>query len=372
MTQLTQHTGQYPVPNFAPSARRIAALVGLVVLIVPALGLPEMALAQPGGPNTGLYSSPEIRSFCAAPTNTSAGSVLDGSLTAMKARLDTLGATMATRAQTLMMSLLLLDLVIRFGRFAIRGDPLEVMMQDWAYALGFVIVAWGMAEVIPDVVNWLAGLALEYSSAAGASDVRPSGVLTGGIRRALCWLDLIRFTSPGTWFYIFAAAISLVTLAVSVAMLVIAYAELYLVGLAGIITVGFAGLAQTQSLATGFFMKLIGKAMKLFGILVVIAATGEITTAIAKFGTTGFVAGFEAAMTIILLQIITGLLVIVLPGQLEQLVAGAKLSSGAAESAGRKTADLGTAGVKTAGGYALGKAGALAQKGKDAVKGRIP
>jgi len=338
-------------------------------MIVLAMVLPEMALTQPnlGAPPV----VPDI-DYCVAPTNTGTGSLLDGSITAMKDRLDTLGATMATRAQALMMGLLLLDLVIRFGRFAIRGDPLEVMMQDWAYALGFVIVAWGMAEAIPDVVNWLAGRALEFSSAAGASDVRPSGVVTGGIRRALCWLDLISFYSPGTWFYIFAAAISLVTLAVTVAMLVIAYAELYLVGLAGIITLGFAGLAQTSSLATGFFMSLIGKAMKLFGILVVIAATGEITTSIAEYGTTGFVAGFEAAMTIILLQIITSLLIIVLPGQLEQLVAGAKLSSGAAESAGKKTADVGMAGMKAAGGYAAGKGAEVARKGKEAVKGRIP
>ena len=158
----------------------------------------------------------------------------------------------------------------------------------------------------------------------------PSGVVTGGIRRALCWLDLIRFSSPGTWFYIFASAISLVALAVTVAILVITYAELYLVGLAGIITLGFAGMAQTESIATGFFMKLIGKAMKLFGILVVIAATGEITTTIAEYGGTGFIAGFEAAMTIILLQIITGMLILTLPASLERLVAGAPLSGGAA------------------------------------------
>lgn len=370
MTHNMKHPTQYIAPSLPLSAHRAAVLTGLVAM---ALVLPEMALAQLGGPNSGLYSGPEIRSFCEAPGNTTAGSVLDGSITAMKDRLDALGATMAARAQALMMGLLLLDLVIRFGRFAINNDPLEVMMQDWAYALGFVIVAWGMAEVIPDVVNWLAGLALEYSSTAGASDVRPSGVVTGGIRRALCWLDLIRFTSPGTWFYIFAAAISLVTLAVTVAMLVIAYAELYLVGLAGIITLGFAGLAQTQSLATGFFMGLIGKAMKLFGILVVIAATGEITTTIAEYGTTGFIAGFEAAMTIILLQIITGLLIIVLPGKLEHLVAGAQLSSGAAEGVGKTIAGIGmTKGVTTAAGAAMSKGGSVIGKGKEAVKGRIP
>ena len=224
----------------------------LIALAVTAMILPEMGLAQLRGPNAGLYSGPEVAKLCRAPGTGATGSLLDGSLGAMKARLDNVGATMAGRAQSLMMWLLVIDLVLRGGRWAIRNDPMDVMMLEWSYSLGFVIIAWGMAEATPDVVAWLARTARDLSSAAGAVDVQPSDIVTGGIRRAICWLDLIRFTSPGTWFYIFASAISLVALAITVAMLIITYAELYLFGLAGIITLGFAGLTQTRSIATGF------------------------------------------------------------------------------------------------------------------------
>ena len=260
-----------------------------------------------------------------------AGAALDSALDNMADTLDRLGSTLGTRAQQLLLALLVVDFVWRGGKWAIGEDRIDVVFQGFLYQLAFVIMVWGVAMGVPEIVAALADAALDIAGVAGGTEARPSAIVAGGLQRAVGWLGDISLTDPGTWFYVFAAAASVIVLAVAVAMVVVVYAELYIAGLAGVIALAFAGLSETRDIAVSYVKSLIGKSFKLMGAMVVIAATGEITTALAARP----VGGFENAMGMLLLQIVGGVLIMTLPAALENLVSGSRLGSRSAEAVGR-------------------------------------
>ena len=311
-----------------PRVRSRAVLLATALLLAVVLVLPEPAWAQ------------------------SLGGAFDTSLTAMQNRLFVLGAALGERARQLLLYLLVLDLVWRGARWVMNEEKASGLLEGWAFSLGFVVIIYGLTAIMPDVIEMLAKGASGLSSAAGGAEARPGAIIASGFDRILAWLDEIAFLAPGTWFYLFTCAISIIVMAVSLAMLIGAYAELYVAGLAGIIALGFAGLEQTKSIATSYLMTLLGKAMKLFGIMVILAVAAELTTAVLETDTDWL--GFEGAMTSILLQIVAGFMILTLPQALESMVSGARLSSGMGEAAGKTIASVGMGGVKMAGGAALG------------------
>ena len=267
----------------------------------------------------------------AAFAQTTAGAALDSAVDRLAATLDQLGSTLGTRAQQLLLALLAVDFVWRGGKWAIGEDRIDAVFQGFLYQLAFVIMVWAFAAGVPQIVAWLAQTALDIASGAGAAEARPSAIVADGLERAVGWLGEISLVRPGTVFYVFAAGASVIVLAMAVAMIVVVYAELYIAGLAGVIALAFAGLSETRGIAVGYVKALIGKAFKLMGVLIVIAATAEITTALAVSSGRGF----ENAMGMLLLQIVGGVLIMTLPGALESLVSGSRLGTRSAEAVGR-------------------------------------
>ena len=318
-----------------PRARRQGATVPAILSVLLAVAVAEPLAAQ---------------------TPVSAAGTLDDALEAMKTSLDTMGARLGTLAMGLMGTLLLIEFVWRGGKWAITGHSIEEVVQPMAYTIGLASVVFGLSQVIPETVHWLAATALSVADTAGdgsGGDVSASGIVTAGLTRVAHWLRQIGI-NPATYFYILTAAISLVVLAIEVAMLVMVYAEIYLVGLVGIVTLGFAGLSQTRDIARGYFMALVGKAFKLMALLVVVRGIHAMSSAIAvRPGS-----GFENAVSVLLLQIVGAVLILVLPGTLERLVAGSR-TGGAAEAAGKYVGSAATGAAKTGAVAAAARAPAL-------------
>ena len=297
-----------------------------------------------------------------------AAGTLDQALDAMKSTLDTMGGRMGQLAMGLMGTLLVIEFVWRGGKWAITGQSFEEVVQPLAYTIGLATVVWGLSQVIPDTVHWLADTALLVADRAGGggqTDISASSIITSGLRRVVHWLNQIRVLNPATYFYILTAVVSLIVLAIEVAMLVMVYAEIYLVGLIGIITLGFAGLSQTQDIARSYFMALVGKAFKLMALLVVVRGIHSMSSTIAN--STG--SGFENAISVLLLQIVGAVLIVVLPGTLERLVGGS--GGGTAEATGkyvgRYTASAASTAVRGAASTATRNAPALAKAGGKAA-----
>ena len=293
---------QFPFPALLPG---LAALV---------LCWPEAAGAQ---------SAADI----AAASQT--GGVLDATIDRFRAGLYGVGDRLGKIARDALLTLFVVDLVLRGGRAMFSDDSLPELAKGIGFQLGFLSCIWSFTLIVPEVVGFLADQALEIASIAGAEKAEAGGMVTDGLKRAVGWLGEIRPLSPGTWFYIFAAGISVIVLAIAVAMLVVTYAELYLSGMAGMLVLMFAGLTETRNKALDYINTLVAKAFKLMGIMIIVAATGEMTTALAA----GSGTGLANAMGMVMLQLISAVLILTLPGTLETLV-GARFAAGAAEKIG--------------------------------------
>ncbi len=270
----------------------------------------------------------------------------------MKGQLDAVGTRLGDLVRQAMITLLVVDFTLRAGRAILGDSDVTGLVKGFAFQLGFVSCVWLLAGMVPVFVHWLARTALDIAGATGAANVEPGTMVGQGLSRAWGWMQAMELWSPGTWFYIFAAVISIIVLAMSVAMLVVVWAELYLVGLAGIAALLFAGLTETRDIALGYVNALIGKAFKLMGLMIVISSMGAMTDALA----TSAGAGLLNAMGIVLLQIVSGVMILTLPQTIEALVAGAKIGSRSAEMVGRMAGSAGKTMAVTGAGTAVGAA----------------
>ncbi|WP_170565623.1 type IV secretion system protein [Ruegeria atlantica] len=295
--------------------------------------------------------------------STWAGQALDDAILAFRNDIYRVGGNLGEIARNAMLSLLVVDLVLRGGRGIFGNESIPGLMRGFAFQFGFVCCIWGFTFIVPQVVDTLAGIALDVANAAGGAEVEAGGMVTQGLARAAHWLGEINIIAPGTWFYLIAAAISIVVMAIAVAMLVVTYAELYFAGMAGLITLMFAGLTETRSIALNLVNSLVGKAFKLMGLMIIVAATGEMTTALA----TRSGSGLANAMGMITLQIVSAILILTLPGTLEGLV-GAKFSSRAAEMVGKVAGGVAKLAVATGLGAAAGAVAGAATGALGAAK----
>ena len=322
----------------APAVILCGVLIALIVL-------PAGALAQDAG---------------------GVGGAVDEVIEQFSDTLTRMGATVGEKARNLLLALFTVDLVLRFGRWAMQGNSFGEVFGTWTYQLAFVMMVYMLALWVPDVVKSLTGMALRLASAAGDTGSEPSasGMITAGLKQAVSWLGNINVTRPSTWFYIFAAIISIVVTAMTVAFLVITYAEIYLIGLAGIIVLGFAGLEEARAAAISYIRLLIGKALKLMALMIIYAAIASLTTALASDPATG-IAG---ALGMIMLQIIACLLIITLPGSVEALVSN--IGSSSAEGGAKTAGHMVQSGITTTAmlGATLGRSGAQKLAGGMGVK----
>ena len=294
-----------------------------------------------------------------------AGSAVDAVIEQFNDTLREMGRNAGLIARSLLLILFTLDLVLRFGRWAMQGNSFGEVFGTWTYQLTFVSLVYVLALMVPDVVDALTELALRFASAAGGGDSEPSasGMITDGLSQALTWLGKMRALQPATWLYLFAAIISIVVTAMTVAFLVITYAEIYLIGLAGIIVLGFAGLEEARGAAIAYIRLLIGKALKLMALMIIYGAISSLTSALADAST-----GYSGALGMIMLQIIACLLIITLPGSVEALVSniGSSSAEGGAKTAGRMV----QSGITTTAilGATMGRSGAQKLAGGMAAK----
>ena len=293
--------------------------------------------------------------------------------------------TLSVWARQFLLSLLVLDLVWRGGKWMISGQSFADVAEQMVYTIGIVGLAWGFTTLGPDIVNWITRQATILSNAAvpgSGSALTPSGILGSGLRRAFGWVEAASIIDPRSWALLVCAFIALVMMAAELAMVILVYAEMHLVGLVGIVTLGFAGLSQTRGIATRYVMSMIGKGFKLMTLLLVAdvahslaevsievldaaAPTGlEIDRLRNQHGSGGqdepvssvSVAG---AMSAILLQMIGVALMLTLPGAVERLVAGSSVGDVAGTGA-KMVAGTAASGLAAAGGAALGAAGGAA------------
>lgn len=336
-------------------------------LFIPVV--PQAVRSQPAGPN--------IPQTSAVPDPSLANNFGDGIIGDLKTVLETYSGTIGATASSLLLLLLTFDLVINVGRSVISnsGDPLSDVLTRFVFRLLFVLFALFVINNISDVVKMVADAAVRLASQASESPetfVEPSvsGILLDGIGWAWKILKEISIWKPLSVFYILAAVLMLVLTAILAAMVVVAYAELYIGTLGGLIVLAFAGFEGAKDAATRFISSVIGKGLSLLTLLIVYSVVAQLILDVA--GADSAALGVDNVMIILILQIVAAILILRLPASVEGLAGGVG-SSGAGTLAGMAAAGLAmkAAAVATggAGAAAAGVAGGVAQGAKAAVGG---
>ena len=310
-------------------------------------------------------------------------SALDSAAESLEVVLTHGGERLRDWTQSLLLFLLVLDFVWRGGKWLITGQSIAAFAEAMLYTIGIVSLAWGFTVAGPEVVGWIAeeATALATGGQSGIEDqLTPSGIMSAGIDRTQQWIAAVRATDPVSWAFFVCAFISLVVLAAELAMVILVYAELFLVGLVGIATLGFAGLTQTRSIASRYVMALVGKGFKLLTLLLVVDATHRVALRVVDTSMVRPLAecpdvfidlgagnichqvtsvSLEGVLSAMLMQVVGGVLVIMLPGAVERLVGGSSVGD-IAGTGGKMVAGAAAAGMMTGGAAALGAAGGAA------------
>ena len=299
------------------------------------------------------------------------GATLDNAVDAMQATLVRGGARLAQIAQQLLLFLLVIDFVWRGGKWLISNQSVAEFVEPMLYTIGIVTMAWAFATQVPVVVRWIADSAAMVASHAqpggsfSPNDLRPGGMMARGLNQAVAWVGMVGM-SPSTWTYLICAFVSVIVLGGVLTLMILAYAELYIVSMIGVITLGFAGLSQTRGVATRYVMSLFGKGFKLMTLLLLVDATERLAREATR---TAGGATFQGALSAIMLQVIGAGLIMILPSAVERLVGGSAVgdtSGGATKVAGA----LASGGAATAGAVAGGAVGAAGGAAKGAWQAR--
>lgn len=301
------------------------------------------------------------------------GGALDNAVDAMKATLERAGASLAEAARAILLFLVLFDFVLRAGKWVISSQSVGDFAEPMVYTIGIVTLAWGFSAAVPEVATWIAETAVNVAEQAqpGAAAVtpdtlRPSEMMKTGLDRAFGWLGEISVWNPSSLVYVVCAFISVIVMAAVLAMVIMTYAELYLVSMVGIVTLGFAGLSQTRGIASRYVMSLFGKGFKLMTLLILVDATERLArTAV---GTSGG-ATMEGALSAVLLQVVGAVMIILLPGAVERLVAGSAVGDAAGTGAKMVAGAAASGGAAVAGAASGGAMGAMAGAAKGASSG---
>ena len=376
-----------------------------VLLVLAVLLLPGQALAQ------------DAEAIMAD----DAGSALDTAVKAMAAVFKESAEALGNWARGILLILLVLDLVWRGGKWVLSGQSFSDFAEQMTYTIAIVGLAWGFSLKAPDIVAEIADQAYALSNMAVAGtgkELEPSEIVDRGLKRAFDWVRSATWQDPTSWALVICAFIALIMMAAELTMLILVYAEMYLVGMVGIVTILFAGLSQTRGIAQRYVMTMFAKGFKLLALLLIAHSAHSLAQVAAEAatpvaGTTDVIIngvtmaeGVETnrepkvpvsgAMAAVLLQMIGVALMLTLPGAVERLVAGssvgdvagtgAKMVAGAAASglAAVGGAAVGAVGGAVAGGAAAAKTAgagaftgginwkALAEGGKAAAKGAVP
>ncbi len=301
------------------------------------------------------------------------GGALDNAIDAMKATLDRAGASLAGAAQAMLLFLVVCDFVWRAGKWVISSQSVGEFAEPMVYTIGIVTMAWAFAAAVPEVATWIAKTAVDVADSAQLGvaavtpdNLKPSQMMKTGLDRAFGWLKEISVWNPASLVYVVCAFISIIVMAAVLAMIIMTYAELYLVGMVGIVTLGFAGLSQTRGIASRYVMSLFGKGFKLMTLLILVDATERLArTAVG----TAADATLEGALSAVLLQVVGAVMIILLPGAVERLVAGSAVGDAAGTGAKMVAGAAASGGAAVAGAASGGAMGAMAGAAKGATSG---
>ncbi|MCY4288572.1 MAG: hypothetical protein OXC63_08265 [Aestuariivita sp.] len=227
---------------------------------------------------------------------------------------------MAGIAIGLLLTLFVIDLVIRGGGWLFAGR-LPGMMRGLVLRLLIVLLCLGLL-LFPDVfLQGLRSIAFEIAGAAGAGEFSVANFAAGRMVLVFSLLEgLMIYPAPvRASIQAFVLPI-IVTGGAQIAAMIYWTLNLVLIGASGLLALGFGGLQEMTPTAKAYMRHMIGAALALVTALVVMALTTPIAAEIMAASRNPLV----AAITILLMEVIATVLVWYLPQVLAAIAGGPK------------------------------------------------
>ena len=322
------------------------------------------------------------------------GSELDLLIEEFRTVMDTTATRLTGTATWLLAILFGVDLVYNMGRSIFGSEPFGQMFGRLFFRTLYVGIIATLINFAPDMLFWLAETGTNFAgliSPSGTTENPNLGlIMTDGIRMAKSTVEQIKLTQPFALFYPLIALWQLLVTGVVIAIIIVIYAEIYLVGLMGLLVLAFGGWDSTKGAAETYLKTLIGKAFKLAGVIFIFTFMGILGNTLASQGVDGL--GLEMLLVLAILELIRAVLIITLPNTMEGLIGGITSNSSmiagaaglmAAKSAAKVTVAAGTGGTAgavmaaqsavgavKAGDMGIGQAAATVAKGALSGAGR--
>ena len=295
--------------------------------------------------------------------NTTAGaaevdlSVADEVLVRFEGILNDMAESVGLRAKQLLLILFTLDLVLSIGRSLQGQESFAGMLQRLVTRVGFVTLVALFIDNAASFTTWLVEIPVRLGKeamGASAKDVSPSisGIFAQAWRLAWEMVLEISIWKPISVLYLLTAFFVLIIAGIMIALLMTVYIELYMVALAGLIVLGFAGLETSKDSFATYVRTLIGKAFKILGLLIIFAMMMNIINEVAGSGSSSL--GLELVLVTLVLQVVTVVLLMTVPSSLEALAGGVGASRAAEVIAGAVTMMAAIPLAKAGAGAALG------------------
>ena len=264
------------------------------------------------------------------------------------------GDQLAIIAQSLLFSLLLIELLWKLGKTVMEGDDFGKLMGIFFKR---IVVAGFFLAIVDGIPTGSGQVGIGTFIIQSAEALIKESVGTTSVKPSELFWQML---SAGRNIYdsssgvggIVSAAIVWVLLsilgAVVVGLMIVTYIEIYVIFTVGILSLGFGVWSVTEQFAKNFLFSAVGKTLKLFTMILMASV---IAFSIESFGD---LSSFEDGLITIGIVLIFAMLMSTVPQAVEQIISGIPAVSG----------DQGVAGAVTGASKTTGKA-----VGSGAVKG---
>ena len=275
----------------------------------------------------------------------------DGLVDRMAELFNKSGERVGKLVNTLLFTLLIVDVILTFGRAMITDADLATTFYQFLRRLLFVVLIFFFIDNSTDIIKNIIEIALKVAQAAagnisadsnGSNIVtRPSigKILSDGTAMALKTLESAGFSLVHTFVFAIICCLQLLITVFVAFLILLAFAELYFLALTGMFVLGFGGWSQTAGTATEYFKVLIAGALKLMTIMVIYGFTVGFTKDLTASGELG------PTCMAIMLQFIGVLFMGTLPSQIGKLMSTVG-GGGVTEKAAGMPVNIATGGAK--------------------------
>ena len=253
-------------------------------------------------------------------------------------------------AVTLLYTMAAIEFAWTFGKGTLQGEAMAALLGKLIVRLVVIGVFLVCLQYGADLVQIAIDSALAVAGIGGVTtEPSPSRILSQALDMVGQVLGELSVLSPGYSIGLVLVGLAVViTAAAMAAMIILVYAELYLMAVAGLLGLGFGGLESTRDIAVNYIRMLVAKAFKLLTLLIVngmVMATLETAFQLAS-------PDLFTALQLLIVQVVGLVLLLQLPSAVEGLFGGGgNAASSIAGSFGAAMTGraLMTAGMTTAG-----------------------